>query len=177
MRHATRSQRLSKPSAHRQALVDNLVRNLILYGSIRTTWARAKEAQRSAEKLITLGKEGSIHARRRAFRVLQDQRLVKQLFAEVAPRFANINGGYTRVVRTAIRRGDGAQKAVLALTQLPAVKPVAPAKAPKAAPSKPDSTKPESPQPKASEESGKSKGLLEGLRGLWTRKKKGSSAS
>jgi len=177
MRHAIRSQRLSRSGDQRKALVDNLVKSLISHGSINTTWARAKEAQRLADKLITLGKEGSIHARQRAFSVLRDRALVKELFAEISPRFGSISGGYTRVVRTAIRRGDGAQFAVLAFTKLPVIATVAPPKQEKPSPEKPDSTSPESPQPEKSESSDKSAGIFEGLRDLWKRKKKGSIPS
>lgn len=175
MRHAMRSQRLRRPTDQRDAMLNSLVKGLILHGQIQTTLARAKEAQRLADRLVSLGKEGSIHARRRAFRVLQDRNLVSRLFMDIAPRFGDAPGGYTRVLRGALRRGDGAQQAVLAFSRLPASTPAAPKskvteqpapKAPRAEESKSASEKPE-----------KSKGLLEGLRGLWTRKKKGSAAS
>ena len=177
MRHATRNQRLSRPSEHRQALLNSLVKSLVLHGQIRTTFARAKEAQRLADRLVSLGKEGSIHARRRAFRVLQDRTLVKRLFADIAPRFVDAPGGYTRVLRLALRNGDGAQQALLAFSRLPAAQPVAttgpkPAQAPKPTP-----TAPARPQPQKAEEGEKPKGFFEGLRTLWTRKKKGSAAS
>ena len=177
MRHATRNQRLSRPSEQRQALLHSLVKNLILHGQIRTTLARAKEAQRLAERLVTLGKDGSIHARRRAFRVLQNRTLVKQLFAEISPRFVDTPGGYTRVLRLAPRLGDGAQRALLAFSRLPATQPALavgpkPAQAPKAPP-----VTPSRPQPQKAEEAEKPKGFFEGLRKLWTHKKKGSAAS
>lgn len=171
MRHAKRNQRLSKPSQHREAMLNGMVKSLLAHGQIRTTYAKAKEAQRLADRLVTMGKEGSIHARRRAFRVLQDRTLVKRLFAEIAPRFVDTPGGYTRVLRLSLRRGDGAQEALLALSRLPAVQPATPggprpAQAPKApsAPERPEADKAEAPA--------KPKGLLEGLRKLW--KKKGS---
>jgi len=173
MRHAKRNQRLSRPSEHREALLDNLVRDLVLRGQIRTTLARAKEAQRLADRLVTLGKEGSIHARRRAFRVLQDRTLVRQLFTQIAPRFTDTPGGYTRVMRLALRRGDGAQQALLAFSRLPAAQPAAPG--PKPVPKGPPA--PAGAPARPVEEAKKPKGLFEGLRGLWTRKKKGSAAS
>ena len=176
MRHAKLNQRLSKPSDHREAMVDNLVKSLIEHGQIRTTHARAKVAQRLADRLVTLGKDGSIHARRRAFRVLQNRTLVHALFVDIAPRFVDTPGGYTRVLRLGYRRGDGAQQAVLAFTRLPALQPAVPTapktpQAPKPAPA------PQRPKAEAPDSSKKSKGLLGGLRDLWTRKKKGSIAS
>jgi large subunit ribosomal protein L17 len=169
---------LSRPSEHRAALLHHLARSLFLHGQIRTTYARAKEAQRVVDRLVTLGKAGSLHARRQAFRILQDRTLVKQLFGDIAPAFADVSGGYTRVVRLpAPRRGDGADLAVLALSRLPATQPARPdgrkpAPAPQAQP-----TAPGRPQPQKAEEAKKPKGFFEGLRNLWTRKKKGSAAS
>ena len=176
MRHATRSQRLSLPSEHRAAVLHNLARSVMLHGQIRTTYARAKEAQRLIDRLVTPGKEGSIHARRRAFRILQDRTLVKHLFGDIAPTFVDVAGGYTRVVRlSAPRRGDGAQLAVLALSRLPAAQPARPdGRKPTPAPHAPP-TAPSRPQPKRAEEAKKPKGFFEGLRNLWTRKKKGAT--
>ena len=144
-----------------------------MHGQIRTTYARAKEAQRLVDRLVTLGKEGSLHARRRAFRILQDRTLVKQLFGEIAPTFVDVSGGYTRVVRLlALRRGDGAQLAVLALSRLPALKPARPdGRKPPAPPTAPGYSQPQTAKPGE-----KPKGFFEGLRGLWTRKKKGSAS-
>ena len=168
MRHAKRNQRLSRPSEHRQALLNGLVKGLVVHDQVRTTHARAKEAQRLADRLVTLGKEGSVHSRRQAFRTLQDRTLVKRLFAEIAPRFMDVPGGYTRVVRMAYRRGDGAQRALLAFSRLPAIQPAAQKSAqPSKAPSGP-----QQPQPAKAQEPEKPKGFLEGLRSLWTRKKK-----
>ena len=176
MRHAKRNQRLSRPSEHREALLHNLLKSLIIHGQIQTTYARAKEAQRSADRLVSLGKEGSIHSRRRAFRVLQDRALVKQLFTDIAPAFVEISGGYTRVLRLSYRRGDGAQQALLALSRLPiAAKPAATATAPGPKPSQGPKTPtaPERPKAPSTEAREKPKSFLEGIRTLWTRKKKG----
>ena len=171
MRHATRSQRLSRPTALRHALLNGLVKGLILRGQVRTTHAKAKEAQRLADRLVTLGKDGSVHARRQALRILQDRTLVKRLFAEIAPNFAQTRGGYTRVLRLSTRRGDGAQEALLALSRLPAVQPAAPAgPKPAAAPKAPPG--PQRPQPQPAEAAEKRKGFFEGLRQLWPRRKK-----
>jgi large subunit ribosomal protein L17 len=165
---------LSRPSDQRQALVHALVKGVFAHGEIRTTLARAKEAQRLAERLISWGKDGSVHSRRQAFRVLQDRTLVKRLFGDIAPRFVDVQGGYTRVMRLSFRRGDGAQAALLALSRQPALQPAVPAGAkPAPAPKAPAAPRP---QPQKAAEAKKPKGFLEGLRGLWTRKK-GSAAS
>lgn len=157
-------------------MLQTLVKGLIVHGEIRTTYARAKEAQRLADRLVTMGKEGSIHSRRRAFRVLGDRTLVRQLFSDIAPRFVDVPGGYTRVVRLSPRLGDGAQRALLALSRIPAGQPVSPSpQKPAQAPKTPSA--PLQPRPEKAEEAKKGKGLFEGLRGLWTkRQKKGSAA-
>lgn len=171
MRHATRTQRLSRPTAHRDALLHNLVKGLIVHRQIRTTYARAKEAQRMADRLVTLGKEGSIHARRRAFQVLQDRTLVKQLFSDIAPTFVDTAGGYTRVVRLSTRPGDGAELAILAFSRLPVPT------GSKSTPAPQGPAGPGRPQPEPAKAAEKPKKFFEGLRSLWTRKKKGSAAS
>ncbi len=177
MRHGKRNQRLSRPKEHRQSLLNSLVKGLVHHGQIRTTLARAKEAQRLADRMVTLGKEGSIHSRRRAYRVLQDRTLVKRLFAEIAPRYLDVAGGYTRVTRLGLRLGDGAQKALLAFSRLPTPQPaVTPVAKPAPAP-QPASPKRPQPQPSKSEEAEKPKGFLGGLRNLWTRKRKGRGSS
>ena len=178
MRHAKNDQRLSMPTDRRQAVVHNMVKSLVTHGQIRSTFAKAKVAQRLADRLVTLGKEGSIHSRRRAFRVLQDRALVKQLFGEIAPRFVDVAGGYTRVTRLSLRRGDGAQLALLAFSRLPAIQPAGPTGPKPAAPPQPPAPKPKAaptqPKPESSE---KPKTLFEGLRKLWTHRKKGSAGS
>ena len=172
MRHAKRSQRLSYPSEHRQEMLHGLVKGLVVHGRLQTTYARAKEAQRLADRLVTWGKDGSVHARRRAFRILQDRTLVKQLFADIAPRFVDIAGGYTRVTRLAIRRGDGAQQALLAFSRLPVLQPAPSAKSRPAPTAPTPAATPGRPQPSpATEESPKKPtGFFESLRKLWTRK-------
>ena len=172
MRHAQRSQRLSKPTDQRAALISGLVKGLIVHGRVRTTFARAKEAQRVADRLVTWGKKGSVHSRRLAFRILQNRTLVKSLFADIAPVFVDVRGGYTRVTRLNVRRGDGAQEALLTFSRGPALQPTAPAAKAGAA----EALAPAAgqvPRPPAEGEGEKPKGFLEGLRGLWTRKKKG----
>ena len=172
MRHAKNNQRLSMPTEHRDAVLHNMLKSLVTHGQIRSTFARAKVAQRLADRLVTLGKEGSIHSRRRAYRVLQDRTLVRRLFGEIAPRFVDVAGGYTRVTRLSLRLGDGAQEALLAFSRLPATVPTAPAAPkPSAAPQPTLAPKPKAaPQP-APHKAEKPKTLLEGLRKLWTRRK------
>lgn len=175
MRHAKNNQRLSMPTEHRDAVLHNMLKSLITHDQIRSTLARAKSAQRLADRLVTLGKEGSIHSRRRAYRILQDRTLVRRLFGEIAPRFVDAAGGYTRVTRLALRRGDGAQEALLAFSRLPAIEPVRPAMPkPATAPPPTPSPKPKAVQPQQKQEDEKKpKRLFEGLRKIWTRKKPG----
>ena len=176
MRHAKANQRLSLPSEHRASLVHGLVKDLVVHGQIRTTFARAKVAQRLADRLVTLGKEGSVHSRRQAFRVLQNRTLVKRLFAEIAPRYGDVSGGYTRVLRLGLRRGDGAQKAVLALSRLPEAQPAAPTTPKPAEPETKTPAAPKRPQPQKAEDTEKPKTFFDNLRNLWTRKKKGQAS-
>lgn len=169
MRHARRTSRLSRRSEHRQATLDNMARAMIQHGRIRTTLVKGKEARRVVDRLITLGKEGSVHSRRRAFVVLQDRELVKRLFAEIAPRYLDTQGGYTRLLRLSPRLGDGAQRALLELTRLPAEpKPAAPKSKAQQVPAPEESSKPATAQePEAGE---KPKKFFEGLRELFKRK-------
>lgn len=175
MRHARRELRLGRTSEHSQATLANLARNLLRHGRIRTTVAKAKVSRRVVDRLITLGKDGSVHARRQAYRILQDRGLVKQLFADIAPRFLDCRGGYTRVLKLdGVRHGDGAQTAVLELTRLPAPPKPAPTRKPKPPPAGPAKPAP-SAEPKA-EETPKPKGFLDGLRGLFGKKKEPGSS-
>src|SRR5205809_1275254 len=99
MRHRVAGVKLSRTTAHRRALFRNLVTALLEHEIIRTTDAKAKETRRWADRMITLGKQGTLHARRRAATVLRRASIVKKLFDEIAPRYAERNGGYTRVVK------------------------------------------------------------------------------
>jgi large subunit ribosomal protein L17 len=113
MRHARSGKKLGRDSAHRKALYSNLAGALITHGRIETTEAKAKAVRPYAEKLITLGKRGDLHARRQAMAELRSNDVVHKLFADVAPRFNERNGGYTRVVKLGPRQGDAAQMALL----------------------------------------------------------------
>lgn len=108
MRHGLAGRKLSRSSSHRRALLRNLVTDLLSYEKIRTTEAKAKEVRGLAEKMITLGKEGNLHTRRQALSVIYDEKVVDKLFSEIAPRYAERAGGYTRIVKIGPRLGDGA---------------------------------------------------------------------
>jgi len=113
MRHLVKGRKLGRTTAHRKALLRNLVTSFIEKERITTTAAKAKEARPLAERLITLAKTDTLHARRRALQVLTKESAVTRLFAEIGPRFSERPGGYTRIVKTDIRAGDGAAMAVL----------------------------------------------------------------
>jgi large subunit ribosomal protein L17 len=113
MRHQRSGKKLGRDSAHRKALFANLTAALIEHGRIKTTETKAKAVRPMAEKMVTLGREGTIHARRQALAYLRTQEIVHQLFSEVAPRFVGRPGGYTRIVKLGPRQGDAAPMAYL----------------------------------------------------------------
>jgi large subunit ribosomal protein L17 len=113
MRHLKSGFKLGRNPAHRRATLRNLVTNLIEKERITTTVLRAKAARRLAEKMITLGKRDSLHARRQAAAFLQTPEATQKLFSDLAPRFADRAGGYTRIIRAGWRIGDGAEVAIL----------------------------------------------------------------
>ena len=115
MRHARAGKKLGRDSAHRKALYSNLAGSLFQHGRIKTTEAKAKAVKPFAEQMITLGKRGDLAARRRALSELRSQDVVHELFAEVAPRFAERPGGYTRIVKLGQRQGDAAEMVYLEL--------------------------------------------------------------
>ena len=116
MRHAKQKGKLSRDSAHRKALMRNLCREVIEHERIKTTQAKAKAVKPQLEKLITLGKRGDLHARRQALSELgQDKFLVHKLFEEIAPRYAERPGGYTRIVKLGPRRSDSTEMVFLEL--------------------------------------------------------------
>jgi large subunit ribosomal protein L17 len=115
MRHRNSGSKLGKNPAHRRAVLRNLVTNVIQHESIQTTIARARAARPLVEHMITLGKRDTLHTRRQAASFLMTPDATKKLFADIAPRFASRNGGYTRIMRTGWRIGDGANLAILEL--------------------------------------------------------------
>ena len=126
MRHHRSWKKLGRDSAHRKALYANLAGSLIEHGRIKTTEAKAKAVRPIAETMITLGRRGDLAARRQALAFLRSQEIVHLLFAEVAPRFADRNGGYTRIVKIGPRAGDGADTAYLEFVDYVPPTPVAP---------------------------------------------------
>src|SRR5205807_7531416 len=116
-RHANAGRKLSRNSSHRKALLDNLVRAIILEESIRTTTPKAKEARRLVERVITKAKNNTLSARRIVHRTVRDQAALAKLFEVIGPRFKARPGGYTRLVHTENRIGDNAPMAILELVE------------------------------------------------------------
>ena len=117
MRHRKRGRQLGRNTKHRLALFRNLATSLMEHERIETTEAKAKELRGIADKLITLGKEGTLHARRGALRVLRTKQAVSKLFDDLAPRFSDRHGGYTRIIKTRRRPGDGAPLVAIELVE------------------------------------------------------------
>ncbi len=115
MRHRCRVPLLGKPADQRKALLRALTTELIRHGRITTTKARAKAVRSEAERMVTLAKDGSLAARRRALGYMYDKQLVHALFEQASDRYGNRNGGYTRIIRTIRRRGDNAEMAIIEL--------------------------------------------------------------
>ena len=113
MRHRVGGRKLQRTSSHRAALFRNMAAALIKHEQITTTLPKAKELRPIVEKMITLGKRGDLHARRQAISQVRDETVIRKLFATLAPRYADRNGGYTRVLKAGFRRGDNAPMAVI----------------------------------------------------------------
>jgi large subunit ribosomal protein L17 len=113
MRHRKKTIKLGRTAEHRKALLANQVCSLIEHQRIKTTLAKAKAVRPLAEKMVTLGKNGSLHARRTALGTLRQKNAVKKLFGEIAPRSTNRNGGYTRIIRLGQRKSDSASMAFI----------------------------------------------------------------
>ncbi len=134
MRHLKRTAKLGRTSEHRNAMLANLVCSLITHKRVTTTLAKAKAARSVAEKMVTLGKKGTIHHRRLAVARLHQEDAAKILFKEIAPAFKDRNGGYTRIIKMNQRNGDAAQRAILEWVS--EIVPEAPATAETPAPEK-----------------------------------------
>jgi large subunit ribosomal protein L17 len=118
MRHKKAGKALSRTWEHRKAMFRNMARSLLTHERIRTTETKAKELRKVSDRLISFGLEDSLHARRKAYKVLENHQLVQKLFDEIAPRFSGVPGGYTRVVKLgAPRRGDAAPMAMVELSR------------------------------------------------------------
>ena len=124
MNHRSGYGKLGRTASHRKALLRNMATSLVLKGSIETTVEKAKELKRVADRLVTLGKNDTLHSRRQAMEFLMEtnkyesniktkRSAVHTLFTDIAPKFSNRNGGYTRVIRTRLRQGDNAQLAII----------------------------------------------------------------
>ena len=113
MRHNKNDKRFSRHSGHLRAMLANMTSDLIANGRIKTTTAKAKELRRYAERMITLGKDGSLSARRRVMAFLRSKEAVKKLFGDLAPGFSSRNGGYTRIIKSGLRPGDCAPMSVI----------------------------------------------------------------
>ncbi|WP_062226437.1 50S ribosomal protein L17 [Aureimonas frigidaquae] len=113
MRHANRGRKLNRTASHRKAMFANMAASLIEHEQIVTTLPKAKDLRPIVEKLITLGKRGDLHARRQAISQVRDETVVRKLFDALATRYADRNGGYTRVLKAGFRRGDNAPLAVI----------------------------------------------------------------
>lgn len=107
--------KLGRPTNERVAMLRNLTTSFLKHGKVRTTEMRAKEVKSIAEKMITLGKRGDLHARRQALSYLYDEGVVSDLFTKIAPRYNDRSGGYTRILREGPRRGDAAELVILEL--------------------------------------------------------------
>ena len=151
MRHRRRRGKLSRPSAHRSALLRNLVTSLLDHELVETTDARAKELKRIADRMITLGKRGDLHARRQAASVIRSREVVSKLFGGLAERYRTRPGGYTRVLKSRIRVGDAAPLSIVEMVDRPPPGKAAPEPTPeKKAPAKKTRAK-KTPEPKSAE--------------------------
>jgi len=126
----TKGPRLGGSPAHERLMLANLATSLFKHGKIQTTQTKAKRLRPLAERLVTFAKRGDLHSRRRVLTVVRDKDVVFELFDQIAPRFANRNGGYTRIVKTGPRKGDAAPMAIIELVE--ELEVAAPAKATKA---------------------------------------------
>lgn len=109
------TRKLGRASDHRKAMLRGMVTYLLEKGSIETTVTRAKEVRSMAEKMITLGKENTLHNKRQALAYITKEDVVKKLFDEISPKYKDVNGGYCRIIRTGPRRGDAAEMAIIEL--------------------------------------------------------------
>ena len=132
MRHKRATSKLGRTSKHKESLIANLTVGLIQHNRITTTLAKAKVMRPFAEKLVTLGKGGSLHNRRLAVAKIGDRSAVKKLFSDISPRFKDRQGGYTRIVKLGFRKTDAAEMALIEWVDGAAVAEVAPAVAPAA---------------------------------------------
>ena len=113
MRHGYQKKRLGRPTAHREAMLRNMVTSLLKHEKIKTTDSKAKELRKLAEKMITLGKRGDLHARRQALAVIRERDVVEKVFGELSERYRERQGGYTRIIKMGYRAGDNAPESMV----------------------------------------------------------------
>ncbi|HOQ83571.1 MAG TPA: 50S ribosomal protein L17 [Candidatus Syntrophosphaera thermopropionivorans] len=123
MRHRVEGRKFGRETDQRRLMMNNLVKSMIEHGQITTTLAKAKEMRRYVERVVTYGKNDTVHSRRLAYKVLGDRTLVKKLFTEIAPAFQDRNGGYTRIIKAGYRRGDSAPMAVIQFVEPSTITP------------------------------------------------------
>ena len=168
MRHQKAGRKLGRDSSHRISMLRNMVTSFFEGERIETTDAKAKELRKLAEKMITLGKQGSLHARRNALGVIRDKKVVKKLFEDIAPRFQDRQGGYTRIFKAGHRPGDAALLSVIELTTKVSPPDKGKAKTKKKTPSsktvskKKGPTKKSTPEEKKGEKGSRKKGSKKG---------------
>ena len=121
------TRKLGRPTDHRRAMLRGMVTYLLENGKVETTVTRAKEVRAMAEKMITIAKDNSLHSKRQVLAYVTKEDVVKKLFDEIAPKYQDVKGGYTRIIKTGARRGDAAEMAILELVE-PKVAEEAPAK-------------------------------------------------
>lgn len=117
MRHNLSGRKLGRTTAHREAMLNNMVTSLFEHEKIKTTVTKSKELRRTAEKLITIAKRGDLHSRRLVAKKVRSDEVLKKLFDNIGPRYANRSGGYTRIIKLGPRFGDGAPMSVIELVE------------------------------------------------------------
>lgn len=173
MRHNKKSEKFSRSTAQRKALVKSLLRALVVSEKIKTTESKAKALRSHMDKLITWGKSGSLHSKRLSYSLLGDHKLVKKLFDVIAPRFKDINGGYTRVINVGFRKGDGAKLSFIELTRRPEIKKKKAAKKAKAEITEETPKKTVKEEKSKSEQEQQTQGFMSGMKKIFKKEKKG----
>lgn len=159
MRHKKKKNKINRTRAHTKSTFYSIASAVIKHERITTTFAKAKKVKPLVDKLITLGKKDDVHSRRKASNILEDKKVLKSLFEEIAPRFKERKGGYSRVIRRGYRKGDSAPLAILELVGTP-----------KEEPKKVKTQKEKGKPPEEETEEEEKKGFVEGLRGLFRKK-------
>ena len=118
MRHLKKGRKLNRDKEHRKAMFSNMVTSLLRHERIKTTTPKAKELRRYCEKIITRAKENTLHNKRIVMKKIKDRDIVAKLFDEIAPRYKNVNGGYTRIIKMGNRLGDGAEMSIIELVEV-----------------------------------------------------------